>query len=119
MVYMVPVTESTTGNGRIAAWFRLHAQLVASGIWADLKPCSRSVLVVLASLLDNKKRITYAGVGKVADLAGLSKARTMFAYKELKEYGLIWRRRVRVGRFWPYETGLTNPRRWTEGCSPD
>jgi hypothetical protein len=36
----------------------------------------------------------------------------MFAYKELRERGLIWRRRVRVGPHWPYETGLTNPHKW-------
>ena len=75
---MVLATETTTPDGKIAAWFRLHAQLVASGIWADLKPCSRAVLVVLASLLDNKKRITYGGVQRVAALAGLSTARTTY-----------------------------------------
>jgi len=96
-----------------APWFRLHAQLVASGIWAALKPCSRAVLVVLASLLDNRKRVTYAGVQRVARLAGLSTARTMFAYRELRDLGIIWRRRVRMGPHWPYETGLTNPGRWT------
>jgi len=75
------------------------------------------VLVVLASLLDNRKRTTtYVGVDRVARLAGLSVVRTMFAYRELRERGLIWRRRVRVGPYWPYETGLTNPGRCQPRC---
>ena len=96
-------------------WFRLHAELVHSGIWAKLKPCSRSVLVTLAALADRRTRITFAGVEKVAELSGLSVARTMFAYRELKDYGLIWRRRGRLGAHQPYITGLTNPARWNLG----
>ena len=86
-------------------WTRLHVELVRSGLWASLKPCSRGVLITLASLSDRRKRVTIAGVQLVARLSGLSVARTMFAYRELRDRGLIWRRRaVLNGR---------QPARWT------
>lgn len=92
-------------------WFRIHAELVRSGVWARLKPASRSVYIVLASLSDRRKRVTYAGVERVASLAGLSRARTVWAYRELRDYGLIWRRRVSVAGYRPYATGLLSFRR--------
>ncbi|MHC4955964.1 MAG: hypothetical protein ACYTGZ_19125 [Planctomycetota bacterium] len=109
------VTDRVTGLGdgmHGQPWFRLHAVLVHSGIWANLKPCSRSVLVTLAALADRRTRVTFTGVEKVAKLSGLSVPRTLFAYRELKDYGLIWRRRGRLGRYQPYFTGLLNPGRW-------
>jgi hypothetical protein len=93
-------------------WTRVHVELVRSGIWAKLKPCSRSVYMVLAALADRRKRVTIAGVEKVAKLSGLSVPRTMFAYRELRDFGLIWRQRIRLGNRQPYLTGLSNPRRW-------
>jgi hypothetical protein len=95
-------------------WTRIHVALVRSGLWARLKPCSRSVYMVLAALADRRKRVTTTGVEKVAKLSGLSVARTMFAYRELRDSGLIWRRRIRLGKSQPYMTGLTSPRRWAK-----
>lgn len=95
-------------------WFRTHSKLVTSGVWARLKPCSRSVYVVLSAAADRRKRFTIIGVKKVAERAGLSVPRVLFAYRELKGYGLIWRRRIRLGDRQPYVTGLTNPGRWLQ-----
>lgn len=94
-------------------WCRVHVELVHSGIWARLKPCSQAVYLVLVALSDRRKRATYSGVKKVADLAGFSVSRTLFAYSELKGYGLIFRKRVRMGKYRPYMTWITNPGRWT------
>ncbi len=93
-------------------WTRVHVELVRSGLWASLKPCSRGVYLTLASLSDRRKRWTIAGVERVARLSGLSVARTLFAYRELRDHGLIWRRRVSLNGRQPYMTGLTNPGRW-------
>ena len=93
-------------------WFRTHSKLVTSGLWAKLKPCSRSVYVVLAATSDRRKRCTIIGVEKVAARAGLSVSRTLYAYAELKRHGLIWRRRIALNGRRPYCTGLTNPARW-------
>jgi hypothetical protein len=95
-------------------WTRIHAELVHSGLWASLKSCSRSVYMVLAALSDRRKRVTIAGVEMVARLSGLSVPRTLFAYKELRDRGLIWRRRIRLGEKQPYLTGLCNPGRWKQ-----
>ena len=64
---------------------------------------------MLSAAADRRKRFTIIGVEKVARRAGLSVPRTLFAYRELKDYGLIWRRRIRLGERQPYVTGLTTP----------
>lgn len=99
-------------------WTRVHAELVSSGLWASLKPASRSVYVVLCTLSDRRKRVTIAGVERVAKLAGLSVPRTLFAYRELKEYGLIRRRRIARHGYRPYLTCLTGPAHWAGGARP-
>jgi hypothetical protein len=93
-------------------WFRAHSRLVTSGLWARLKPCSRSVYIVLSAAADRRKRCTIIGVEKVAQRAGLSVPRVLFAYRELKDHGLIRRRRVRLGEYRPYLTVLLSPRMW-------
>ncbi len=93
-------------------WFRTHSKLVTSGLWAKLKPCSRSVYAVLSAAADRRKRCTIIGAEKVAQRAGYSEARVLYAYAELKRHGLIWRRRIALNGYQPYLTGLTNPARW-------
>ena len=100
------------GDSEREPWTRIRVQLVHSGLWASLKPCSRAVYMVLAALSDRRKRVTICGVEKVAKLSGLSVPRTLFAYRELRDLGLIWRRRIKLGDKQPYLTGLCNPKRW-------
>ncbi len=93
-------------------WTRIHVGLVRSGLWSKLKPVSRSVYMTLAAYTDRRKRVTIVGAKRVGELSGYSVSRVLFAYRELKNYGLIWRQRIMVNGRRPYLTGLTNPGRW-------
>ena len=116
--YLARLQRATDDATRLQAdwesepWTRVPVAIVRSGLWAHLKPASRSVYLVLATLADRRKHVTIAGVERVAILAGLSVARTQWAYRELRDHGLIWRRRIALNGFRPYMTGLSKPSRW-------
>ena len=57
---------STDWSSPEEPWTRIHVELVRSGLWARLKPCSRSTYLVLCCLADKRKRVTISGVEGVA-----------------------------------------------------
>ena len=93
-------------------WFRLHAAVVEAGIWRVLRPSSRSVYVALVSRCDNRSRATLIGLKKAAELSGYAPATVAEAYRELKDWGLIFRQRITHNGYRPYRTWICNPDKW-------
>ena len=86
--------------------------LVTSGLVAKLKPAAIRVYLALVSRSDNIRRMTWVGVPLVAQITGLRPTSVMTAYRELKDHGLISRRRVWRNGFNPWESTLLPPSDW-------
>ena len=93
-------------------FIQVPSLLVTSGILKELRPSSIRVYLALLSRCHNTRRTTWIGLKTVGELTGLAPITIMDAYKELKAYALIARRRVARNGFFPYETKITPPSAW-------
>ena len=97
-VTLSPVDSPRDGlpDGKFGGgWFRLYRDLVRGGIWAQLGPAAKSVLIVLYEGVNDHIRreqgqwLAWPSVPTIARLAGLAERNVYVALKELEARQLI------------------------------
>ena len=93
-------------------YLQIASTFVTSGLLKELRPSSLRTYLALISRCDNVRRETWIGLKTVGEITGLAPDTIMAAYKQLKGYGLISRRRVARNGYLPYQTTLMPPSQW-------
>ena len=80
----------TLAETRQAAWdYRMPAEIVTDGLWANLKPSARAVLPALGLHVNTKTRIARPGQKRLSELTGLSPGGVALGLADLERHALI------------------------------